>query len=154
MSINTIECVPWVYRSSNQECGLLAYGGLIDWSFAGHYSAFVNYKVPEVFYNYPIYIYIIYVTLSHLRSKEFQRILKPCIPHHRDTSQCTPVYIEMYPGHFKRPSHYHQSKDCLDVEASILLILYRPRSKLIVGLSFILVAKFDCGIEYQHEAVI
>jgi len=39
-----------------------------------------------------------YVTLSHLRSKEFQRIHKPCIPHHRDTSKCTPVYIQMYPG--------------------------------------------------------
>jgi len=38
------------------------------------------------------------VTLSHLRSKEFQRIHKPCIPHHRDTFKCTPVYIEMYPG--------------------------------------------------------
>ena len=37
-------------------------------------------------------------TLSHLRSKEFQRIHKPRIPHHRDTSQCTPVYIEMHPG--------------------------------------------------------
>ena len=23
---------------------------------------------------------------------------KPCIPHHRDTSKCTPMYIEMYPG--------------------------------------------------------
>jgi len=40
----------------------------------------------------------IYVTLSHLRSKEFQRIHKPCIPYHRDTSKCTLVYIEMYPG--------------------------------------------------------
>ena len=45
-----------------------------------------------------IFLQILYVTLSHLRSKEFQRIHKPCIPHHRDTSQCTPVYIEMYPG--------------------------------------------------------
>ena len=43
-----------------------------------------------------------YVTLSHLRSKELQRMHKPCIPHHRDTLQCTPVYIEMYPGDVKR----------------------------------------------------
>ena len=39
-----------------------------------------------------------YITLSHLRSKEFQRIHLPCIPQHRETSNCTPVYIEMYPG--------------------------------------------------------
>jgi len=38
------------------------------------------------------------VTLSHLRSKEFQKIHKPRIPHHRDTSKCTLVYIQMYPG--------------------------------------------------------
>ena len=38
-----------------------------------------------------------YVTLSHLRSKEFQRIDLPCIPQHRETSKCTLVYIEMYP---------------------------------------------------------
>ena len=35
-----------------------------------------------------IFAIYIYVTLSHLRSKEFQRIHKSCIPHH----------IEMYPG--------------------------------------------------------
>jgi len=40
----------------------------------------------------------IYVSLSHLRSKELQRIHKPCIPRHRDASKCTPVYIQMYPG--------------------------------------------------------
>ena len=38
------------------------------------------------------------VTLSHLRSKEFQRIHLPCIPQHRETSKCTLVCIEMYPG--------------------------------------------------------
>jgi len=38
------------------------------------------------------------ITLSYLRSKEFQRIHKPCIPHHRDTSGYTPVYIQMDPG--------------------------------------------------------
>jgi len=45
------------------------------------------------------------VTLSHLRSKEFQRIHLPCILQHRESSQCTPVYIEMYLGkwlHFQR----------------------------------------------------
>ena len=54
---------------------------------------------------------------------------------HRHVHQCT---LKCIPGkwlHFKRSSHYHQSKDCLDVEASILLILCRPWSKLIVGLS-------------------
>ena len=35
-----------------------------------------------------------YVTLLHFRSKEFQRIHKPCIPHRRDTSKCTLLYIE------------------------------------------------------------
>ena len=39
----------------------------------------------------------IYVTLSHLRSKEFKRIHLPCIPQHRETSKCKLVYIEMYP---------------------------------------------------------
>ena len=80
-----------------------------------------------------------------------------CTGIHRNVYQCTGCTLKCILGkwlHFKRSSHYHQSKDCLDVEASSLLILYRPRSKLIVGLSFILVAKFDCGIEYQHEAVI
>jgi len=47
--------------------------------------------------NIPV-LQLYYVTLSHLRSKEFQRIHKPCIPHHRDTFKCTLVYIEMYPG--------------------------------------------------------
>jgi len=42
--------------------------------------------------------YIFNVTLSHLRSKEFQRTHNPFIPHHRDTCKCTPVYVEMYPG--------------------------------------------------------
>ena len=36
-----------------------------------------------------------YVTSSHLRSKEFISIHKPCIPHSRDTTKCTPVYIQM-----------------------------------------------------------
>ena len=36
--------------------------------------------------------------LSYLKSKEFQRLHLPCIPQHRETSKCTPVYIEMYPG--------------------------------------------------------
>ena len=92
-----------------------------------------------------------YVTLSHLRSKEFQsRIHKPCIPHHRDTS----VYIEMHPRKVVALQKVKPLSSNLDVEASSLLILYRPQSKLIVGLSFILVAKLDCGIEYKHEAVI
>jgi len=38
------------------------------------------------------------LTLSHLRSKEFQRIHLPGMPQHRETSKCTSVYIEMYPG--------------------------------------------------------
>ena len=66
-------------------------------------------------------------------------------------------YIAMYPGKvvaLQKVKTLSSKQDCLDVEASSLLILYRPRPKLIVGLSFILVAKFDCGIEYQHEAVI
>ena len=36
--------------------------------------------------------------LSNLRSKEFQRIHLPCIPQHRETSKCVPVYTEMYLG--------------------------------------------------------
>ena len=38
------------------------------------------------------YITCMYVTLSHLRSKEFISIHKPCIPNSRDTTKCTPVY--------------------------------------------------------------
>jgi len=38
------------------------------------------------------------VTPLHLTSKEFQRIHLPCIPQHGETSKCTLVYIEMYPG--------------------------------------------------------
>jgi len=53
-----------------------------------------------------------YVTLSHLGSKEFQRIHKPCIPHHRDTSKC-----------IQRASHFHQSKPSLDVDEDPLLVL-------------------------------
>jgi len=34
----------------------------------------------------------------HQVSKEFQRIHLPRIPQHRETSKCTLVYIEMYPG--------------------------------------------------------
>ena len=29
---------------------------------------------------------------------QIKGIPKPCIPHHKDTSQCTPLYIEMYSG--------------------------------------------------------
>jgi len=35
-------------------------------------------------------------TFTPLRSKEFQGVQLPCIPKHRETSKCTPVYIEMY----------------------------------------------------------
>jgi len=43
-------------------------------------------------------IYKVHVTLSHLRSKEFQRIHLPCIPQHRDAVECTTVKNEMLPG--------------------------------------------------------
>ena len=45
-----------------------------------------------------IYTYMctyIRLTSSHLRSKEFISIHKPCIPHSGDTTKCTPVYIQM-----------------------------------------------------------
>jgi len=57
------------------------------------------------------------VTLS---PKEFQRIHNSCIPHHRDTSKCRCI-----PGkwlHFKRASHFHQSKPSLDVDEDPLLV--------------------------------
>ena len=44
------------------------------------------------------YVRINNVTLLHLRSKEPKRIHKPYIPLSRDTTKCTPVYIQMYPG--------------------------------------------------------
>jgi len=65
-----------------------------------------------------------YVTLSHLRSKVFQRIHKPCMPHHRDTSKCT--LVKCIPGkwlHFKKASHFHQSRPTLDVDEDPLLVL-------------------------------
>ena len=34
------------------------------------------------------------VTSSHLRSKEFISVHKPCIPHSRDTTKCTPAEPE------------------------------------------------------------
>jgi len=34
----------------------------------------------------------------YLRSEEFQRIHKPCIPHNRDAFKCMLVYIGMHPG--------------------------------------------------------
>ena len=40
-------------------------------------------------------LYYCNVTSSHLRLKEFINIHKPCIPHSRDTTKCTPVYIQM-----------------------------------------------------------
>ena len=67
---------------------------------------------------------LLHVTLSHLRSKEFQRIYLPCIPQHRETSKCTLVYIEMYPQESgctsKRASHFHQSKCGLDVDEVVV----------------------------------
>jgi len=66
---------------------------------------------------------LMYVTLSHLRSKEFHRIHKPCIPHHRDTSKCTFRCILGKWLHFKRASHFHQSKPNLDVDEDPLLVL-------------------------------
>ena len=35
------------------------------------------------------------VTFSHLRSKEFISVHKSCVPHSRDTTECTLVYIQM-----------------------------------------------------------
>ena len=64
-----------------------------------------------------IYIYIyIDVTLSHLRSKEFQRIHLPCIPQHRETSKC----IRESGCTSKRASHFHQSKYDLDVDEVVV----------------------------------
>ena len=38
---------------------------------------------------------LLYVTLSHLRSKEINGINKPCIPHSNDTTEYKPVCIQM-----------------------------------------------------------
>ena len=38
---------------------------------------------------------LLHVTSSHLRSKEFISIHKVCIPHSKDTTKCTLVYIQM-----------------------------------------------------------
>jgi len=62
-----------------------------------HSSLGYHYYYNEILLSQCL-LQVCHVTLSHLRSKEFQRIHEPCIPHHRDTSKCTPVYIEMYPG--------------------------------------------------------
>ena len=39
---------------------------------------------------------------GNIRSKEFQRIHKSCIPHRRDAPKCT--LVEMYPGFYTEPS--------------------------------------------------
>ena len=38
---------------------------------------------------------LLYVTLSHLRSKEINGIIKPCIPHSNDTTEYKLVCIQM-----------------------------------------------------------
>ena len=42
--------------------------------------------------------YNTHVTFLHLRSKELKRMHTPCIPHFRDKTKYTLVYILMYPG--------------------------------------------------------
>ena len=51
---------------------------------------------------------------------------------HLNVHWCTLKCIPRKWLHFKRPSHYYQSKDCLDVGH---FILYRPRLNLIVRVS-------------------
>jgi len=47
-------------------------------------SSLLNYLLYVLYKTYAgVCILTLNVTLSHLRSKEFQRVHKPCIPHHR-----------------------------------------------------------------------
>ena len=80
----------------------------------------------------------LFITRCNTFTPQIQRIHKPCIPLHRDISKCTPCTVKCIPGkwlHFKRPSHYYQSKDCLDVVHCTLFLLYRSGLNLIVGVS-------------------
>jgi len=87
------------------------------------------------------------VTLSHLRTKEFQRLHLPCklnTGRHLNVHWCT---FRCIPGkwlHFKRASHFHQSKPSLDVDEDSLLFLWQFRSKLIVGIN-------HCSCDDNHK---
>ena len=59
-----------------------------------------------------------YVTLSYLRSKEFQRINLQCMLQHRETSKYKPVYTEMCAGKVVAPL----KKQSTFIKASIALI--------------------------------
>ena len=92
-----------------------------------------------------------YVTLSHLRSKEFQRIHLPCIPQHRETSKCTPVYIEMYPG--KVVALLKEQATFIKASMALmwmrqwnhpLFVLYKLRQKSIVGIN-------QCSRDNYHK---
>ena len=61
-------------------------------------------------------------TLSHLRSKEFQKIYKPST--RMRLNVCALKCIPENWLHFNRPSHYHQSNDCPHVKHCTLFLLY------------------------------
>ena len=84
-----------------------------------------------------IHVVYINVTLSHLRSEEFQRMHKPCIPHHWDTS------VQMYPGKvvalLKEEATFIKvitaSIDLMWMRCLSLFVLYKLRQQLIVGIN-------------------
>jgi len=79
------------------------------------------------------------VTLSHLRSKDLQRLHLPCKPQYRETSKCTPVYTQMCLGKVVTlQKSKPQRKVDLDVDEEPLLVLYKHRPKLIMGISLTL----------------
>ena len=79
-----------------------------------------------------------YVTLSYLRSKEFQRINLQCMPQHRETSKCIPVYTEMYHGKIVALL----KEQATFIKASIVLI---------TSVCFIQAqTTIDCGNESMH----
>ena len=56
---------------------------------------------------------------THLHNKIIDSICKVLVSHHRDTPNCAPVYIQMYPGivvALEGASHFYQIKNCLDVD--------------------------------------
>ena len=103
----------------------------------------VVYVNLEQLRNKPLGSFImVYITLSHLRSKEFLRIHLPCIPLYRETSKCTPVYIEMYPRKvvalLKEQATFMKAGMALmwmGCWYRPLFVLYKLRSKSIVGIN-------------------
>ena len=91
-----------------------------------YYTYVVAYNMVQLY----VCMYVTtYVTISRLRSKETMMIDKSCIPHSKNTTECTLVYINGKVLHIKQAQHFDSSyKSLIEVYDCYLALLYSSRA--------------------------